>query len=139
MVIPVLLVSQSDGLTLKGAVDAGPVNAALFRDPSRGYQGADTDHRALMYAPTALDQGSSVSHWDTSAFPNLLMEPNINPDLTHSLDLTVSALRDIDWFADGGTTDAAPPKSGCTSASGPPSPWLALLGLLALVRRRRPG
>ena len=65
------------------------MTAAIFRDPSQGFQGADPSHRALMYAPTTLDPGSSVSHWDTSAFPNLLMEPIINADLTHSLDLTV--------------------------------------------------
>ena len=52
-----------------------------------------------MYAPHDASSGSSVSHWDTSVIPNLLMEPNINPDLTHSLDLTVPALRDIGWLA----------------------------------------
>ena len=136
VVIPVLMMTQADGTALKGAVDAGPVNAAVLRDSSQGYQGADRSARALMYAPSTLASGSSVSHWDTSAFPNLLMEPNINGDLAHSLDLTVPALRDIDWFADAGTGGGS--KSGCTTASGPPSPWLALLGLLAFVRRRRP-
>ena len=77
---------------------AGPVNAAIVRDPSQGYAGADSAQRALLYAPTPLSLGSSVSHWDTSAFPNLLMEPFINGDLTHGLDLTLPLLRDIGWF-----------------------------------------
>ena len=42
-----------------------------------------------------------MSHWDVSAFPNLLMEPNINPDLTTTLvpplDLTFPLLQDIGW------------------------------------------
>jgi hypothetical protein len=42
-----------------------------------------------------------VSHWDTIAFPNLLMEPAINADLTHSVippqDLTFGQLQDIGW------------------------------------------
>ncbi len=145
--IPVLMMTQADGTTLKGAVSAGLVTAAILRDASKGFQGADSSARAFMYAPTTLSSGSSVSHWDTSVFPNLLMEPNINPDLTHSLDLTVPALRDIDWFADagtgagggadGGTGGGGTTNSGCSTALGPPSPWLALLGVLAFVRRRR--
>ncbi|HSP18480.1 MAG TPA: PA domain-containing protein, partial [Myxococcaceae bacterium] len=154
VVIPVLMITQDEGVTLKSAVDAGPVNASVIRDASQGYQGADPQARARMYAPSTLSSGSSVSHWDTSAFPNLLMEPNINGDLNHSLDLTLPALRDIDWvLGDGGSSggiDAGTPdagtggggggggKSGCTVSSGPPSPWLALLGLLVFVRRKRP-
>jgi hypothetical protein len=42
-----------------------------------------------------------VSHWDITATPNLLMEPNINPDLGLILvtpkDLTVPLLKDIGW------------------------------------------
>ena len=154
VVIPVVMVTQVDGTTLKVAVDAGPVSAAIVLDPDGGsFQGADASKRPFMYAPSTLDLGSSVSHWNTTAFPNLLMEPFINADLTHSLDLTVPALADIGWSTAGGTggggTDAgggpdagggggSTSKSGCTSASGPPTPWLALLALLAFVLRKRP-
>ena len=48
--------------------------------------------------------GSSISHWDPIAFRNQLMEPAINPDLTHSLippqDLTLMHFRDLGWFLD---------------------------------------
>jgi PA domain len=155
--IPVLLMTQADGTALESAVAAGPVSALIVRDESKGFSGADSSHRALLYSPTTLESGSSVSHWDTSAFPNLLMEPIINPDLTHSLDLTVSLLSDIGWtLSDGGTGGdggicvfpvgggsaiagggAGGSGSGCTAALGPPAPWLALLALLALARRRR--
>ncbi|HTS82001.1 MAG TPA: PA domain-containing protein [Myxococcaceae bacterium] len=152
--IPVLLILQTDGQTLKAAVGAGTVNAEIVRDRDAGIAGADSEDRAFMYAPTTLTVGSSVSHWDTSAFPNLLMEPFINSDLTHSLDLTVPLLADIGWFSDGGsivvpdggsgTPDAGSgggggggSSSGCTSAVGPPAASLALLTLLAFVRRRR--
>jgi hypothetical protein len=54
-----------------------------------------------MYTPNPYQGGSSVSHFDTSAFPNLLMEPNINGDLTHNVmppwDLTLPLLKDIGW------------------------------------------
>jgi hypothetical protein len=55
----------------------------------------------LLFTPDPFQGGSSVSHWDTIAFPNLLMEPNINGDLTHSVtvpqDLTRQLLLDIGW------------------------------------------
>jgi hypothetical protein len=54
-----------------------------------------------MYGPNPFQSGSSVSHWDVSAFPNQLMEPNINGDLTHAVkppyDLTAPLLKDIGW------------------------------------------
>src|SRR5207247_7982338 len=41
--------------------------------------------------------------WDSTAYPNQLMEPGINGDLTHSVvpnaDLTLSLLRDVGWKA----------------------------------------
>lgn len=63
--------------------------------------GADAGNRALMYSPNPFQVGSSVSHWDTIAFPNQLMEPAINGDLTHEVtppnDLTFRLLQDIGW------------------------------------------
>lgn len=66
--------------------------------------GADPQGRARLHAPFPASSGSSVSHFDTVAFKNLLMEPAIDPDLTHQLtapdDLTLELLRDVGWFAD---------------------------------------
>ncbi len=98
VLIPVAMVSQADGTSLKSAVAAGEVHAEFTRDTGQGRAGADASDRALLYAPTTFESGSSVSHWDKTAFPNLLMEPVINPDLTHSLDLTPVLMRDIGWF-----------------------------------------
>jgi len=56
-----------------------------------------------MYAPNPLQSGSSISHWETIASPNQLMEPAISGDLTHSVsgvDLTLDLMRDIGWYAD---------------------------------------
>jgi len=108
--IPTVSVSQADGVTLKAAVanavkygsrgHPGSVVAALAFDTSRK-AGADAAGRPLLYTPNPLVGGSSVSHWDVSAFPNLLMEPNINSDLTTTLvppkDLTVPLLKDMGW------------------------------------------
>jgi len=98
--IPSVSLSRPDGLTVLGAL---PVSADLRVDPTIR-AGADGLNRARLYAPTLLATGSSVSHFDTVAFRNLLMEPSINPDLTHNVrapyDLTLELFRDIGWFAD---------------------------------------
>lgn len=103
--IPSVLITLADGNTLKGALryrsrtHSGVwVNLGVNMAQRAG---ADPLGRALMFTPSPFQSGSSVSHWDTSAFPNLLMEPNINSDLTHSVtspqDLTLQLLLDIGW------------------------------------------
>jgi len=63
--------------------------------------GADALNHAQVYTPNPFVPGSSVSHYDVGAFPNVLMEPAINADLTHSTippqDLTFTLLKDIGW------------------------------------------
>jgi hypothetical protein len=63
--------------------------------------GADPNGFVQMFTPNPFQSGSSVSHYDTGAFRNLLMEPAINGDLTHEVtppfDLTYSLLLDIGW------------------------------------------
>ena len=103
-------VSLDDGARLKAVVaDAakygtrgkpGVASDVFAVDPSRR-AGADLAGRPLLYTPNPLVPGSSVSHWDVSAFPNLLMEPNISPDLGTTLvppkDLTKTLLTDLGW------------------------------------------
>jgi len=103
--IPAVRVTLDDGIALKAAlakrsrlhsnvfVNLG-VNLALRA-------GADSQGRLQMFAPNPYQSGSSVSHFDTSAFPNLLMEPAINVDLSHEVlppnELSFPLLRDVGW------------------------------------------
>jgi hypothetical protein len=63
--------------------------------------GADPFGFVQLYTPNPFSGGSSVSHFDTGAFRNLLMEPAINADLTHEVttpfDLTFELFEDIGW------------------------------------------
>lgn len=52
---------------------------------------------ARMFAPETVQPGSSVSHFHTAAFPNLLMEPSISRSLFEDLDLTIELFRDLGW------------------------------------------
>ena len=104
--IPTVRITLADGVSLKNALakrtrtrTAG-VMGTLGVNPSV-LAGADAFGRVFLYTPNPFISGSSVSHYDVSAFRNLLMEPNINSDLTHSVrppeDLTFTLLQDIGW------------------------------------------
>ncbi len=70
-----------------------------------------------LFAPTSLQSGSSLSHYDKAAFPNLLMEPAINTGLPLNLDLTRQQMRDIGWFRDA-NGDLVPDTISNVSAEG---------------------
>ena len=103
-------ITMADGDTLKAAVAGakplgsrstpGVATATWDIDPTR-IAGADSQGRPLLYTPNPLVGGSSVSHWDVTASPNLLMEPSINADLGIILDapkdLTLPLLKDLGW------------------------------------------
>jgi hypothetical protein len=63
--------------------------------------GADAQGRVKLFTPNPFQSGSSVSHWDVTAFRHQLMEPAINGDLTQSVlppeDLTFMLFKDIGW------------------------------------------
>ncbi|MEQ1832789.1 MAG: PA domain-containing protein [Candidatus Eisenbacteria bacterium] len=101
--IPSGAITLADGNALKAAIAGGPTTVTLRLSPTQR-AGMSPTGRVRMYAPNPFQGGSSVSHYDVSAFPNLLMEPAINSDLTGSLDLTVDLFHDIGWFGRGGPT-----------------------------------
>lgn len=93
--IPSVRVTLTNGTLIKNNLPAtGNLSTTNVRKAGMNGSG-----RMLMYAPSPFQSGSSVSHWDTSATPNLLMEPAINVDLDGSLDATLELMRDTGWFA----------------------------------------
>lgn len=112
--IPSVMISQSLGAGIKAQLAAlQVVNTTIGLDLSQR-AGADPLDRAQLYATNPAITGSSISHFDNIAIRNQLMEPAINPDLTHELippyDMTLPQMRDIGWFRDAnldGTPDAA--------------------------------
>jgi hypothetical protein len=104
--IPVVSVSQADGAQLKVALLGGPVNVTLGFDNSV-ISGVDGAGRVKLYAPNPFESGSSVSHFDVSALPNLLMEPAINTNLSNTVDLTLSHFVDLGWRDDCATVSVA--------------------------------
>jgi hypothetical protein len=95
--IPVVSVTQGDGTLLKTALLGGPVNITLAPDASQPLAGTDGFFRVKLYAPNPYQGGSSISHFDVSALPHLLMEPAINTSLSSDVDLTLPHFHDLGW------------------------------------------
>ncbi len=96
--IPVVSVSQSDGAMLRANL---PAQVKIGRDAVLK-AGMNAAGQMLLYAPDPVEPGSSISHWDDSASPNLLMEWAISSDLPIGVDLTTDLFKDIGWFGGGG-------------------------------------
>lgn len=102
--IPAVSITQADGNRIRTEINNGAqVSVTLHRNPNKR-AGADSQGRALVYTVDPVKPGSSVSHFDESADPNLLMEPNNDSDVTLSVqppqDLTLPLFRDIGWYED---------------------------------------
>ena len=128
--IPSGRITISDGATLRANLAAG-VTVTLGVDQTLR-AGADASGRPLLDATDPVIAGSSMSHWDPIAFPDLLMEPNINGDLPHDVDLTLAALnrhrldRADDPRRRAASADRSrqsPPSGACRGARAPEASW----------------
>ncbi|MEO8057863.1 MAG: PA domain-containing protein [Burkholderiales bacterium] len=103
--IPAVRVSLDDGVEIKAAIASvkkprfAPFGV-LYENPLK-LAGADYLNRVYLFSPNPYQGGSSISHYDTSATPNLLMEPFAEPNQAIAVsapgDLTLELLQDIGW------------------------------------------
>lgn len=121
--VPVVSITQSDGATLKSLLASNvPITATIGTEQTL-LAGADNLNWPLLYAPNPVSPGSSVSHWDVSATPNLLMEPAINSDLTSNVDLTRYVFQDIGWFGNPVLSASTPTPLKLELDGGAPNPF----------------
>ncbi|MCU0304343.1 MAG: hypothetical protein MUC56_09840 [Thermoanaerobaculales bacterium] len=88
--IPAVALGQNDGATIKAEL---PGVTGVLRVLER--LGQHAGGNPLLYAPSPVEPGSSVSHWDTTASPDLLMEPFLSATLFDEVDLTPAQFRDV--------------------------------------------
>jgi len=131
--IPVVSVTLGDGNAIKAELGSG-VNVTIGIDSGQ-LAGADGSGRVKLYSPNPVESGSSTSHWDVTANPNLLMEPAINGNLSGDVDLTLAHFTDIGWFT--GTTGIGDPGVSAALVLAPvvPTPFAAS----AQIRFHLPG
>ncbi len=63
--------------------------------------GVHPSGHVLMYAPNPLEQGSSVSHWDTTLTPDELMEPFVADQPIQDPGLALELMLDLGWNSGG--------------------------------------
>jgi hypothetical protein len=118
IVIPAVMISQADGTTLKNAMASATVTATIRTSPTK-ISGLTAAGRMKMYSPNPIEPGSSVSHFDVSATPDVLMEPAINSSLHDTVDLTHDLLVEIGWLANATGVATTSPTPGFRVQSAP--------------------
>lgn len=117
--IPTVSLRRADGLSIVAQL-GGTVTGSIGVDPTVR-AGADQANRARVFAPFPVAGGSSISHFDSAARRNLLMEPAINNDLTHKVkapdDLTFELLRDVGWTFPDADADGVVDDEDCNPNS----------------------
>jgi cysteine-rich repeat protein len=89
---PIFSVTVADGQLL---ADASGSTVTLSSAQNQ-LVGADASGQLYLFAINPYDGGSSVSHWDTYARHNLLMEPSSSPDIEQT-DITRFLMQDLGW------------------------------------------
>lgn len=98
---------SSTGLLWNGS----NVNTQAIGLLTAGFQDNDSSStftsgdRVQMYAPNPVESGSSVSHFNTAASPNELMEPQYTEG-QYTLGLAVQLLKDIGWTVNVASNNA---------------------------------
>ena len=116
--IPTVMVSQTDGNAIRNALTGNTVTATLRPNPTV-IAGMHPAGGVKMYAPKPLEPGSSVSHFDTSCIPDVLMEPAINAGLHDTVDLTQQVMIDIGWLSDQTAVEGNPVAAAFRVKSAP--------------------
>ncbi len=86
--------SSTNGLLVWAGPQTTQAAASLVTAP------LDGDGHVYMYAPPTFNDGSSVSHFEESTSPDLLMEPFASSNLdvqSNDIDLALEFLHDIGW------------------------------------------
>ncbi|MEM9079232.1 MAG: PA domain-containing protein [Verrucomicrobiota bacterium] len=89
--IPSVFVSEAAGVALRQLPQGTLVNLRVT-DLAGTWDG-----KPLMYTPSGLEPGSSVSHWDVGFEPSFLLEPVSADTGRNDPDLALTMLRDIGW------------------------------------------
>ena len=106
--IPSIRVTQAAGTSFKANL---PLTVTFVIDPTK-MEGADDLGRPRLFMPNPVQSGSSGSHYDAIAQPNLLMEPAINGSLRgyYNLDITPALLADTGWVLNTGNAKIGSPS-----------------------------
>jgi MYXO-CTERM domain-containing protein len=92
--IPAVAISVSDEMALQNS--GGTITLMLGADKTR-LTGADALGRPYLYASDPIRSGSTVSHWDPLARPDLIQEPESGYNHPHDVTMETALMHDIGW------------------------------------------
>jgi hypothetical protein len=103
--IPAVRVTQADGALIASGLAKPNGNTAgtdaNFERSKTSHSGAVAQRRITMFTPDPDRPGSSVSHYNTPAARNQLMEPSLSANLSHAgtppTHLTIELFKNIGW------------------------------------------
>lgn len=99
---PAVMVTQAVGDLIDLQLSKGPASVSWVPGSTRSNANPTG---AYLYTPTAIEPGSSISHFNTGSYPRaLLMQPASEPSTPLNLDLTASAMADMGWSVINGLT-----------------------------------
>ncbi len=94
--IPVIAIGQDDGNLIRPELPGVNVTFDVL-----SIWGMHAAGFPKLYAPNPVEMGSSISHWDVSAWPDALMEPFTTEDEYNEVDMTPGLFEDIGWTLAG--------------------------------------
>jgi MYXO-CTERM domain-containing protein len=108
------------GVTVQDAALLSSGETVTLDAVSTELVGADTQGRMYMYASDPIVQGSTVSHWDPIARPNLMEEPNASFIISHDIRMEAAVMQDIGWtpFTGAGGMSGSAGTTGTAGATG---------------------
>ncbi len=111
--VPVIGITVADASLLAAA---GSTTSVTLDSEAARPVGLDEQGHMYLYATDPILPGSTVSHWDPIARPNLMQEPNASYDESHDIRLEVALMHDIGWtpFCGNGRMD---PDEECDSGA----------------------
>jgi hypothetical protein len=104
--IPVVAITNADAQILLDN-SGRTITLSLSSDNTR-MTGADAQGRPFLYASDPVRPGSTVSHWDPLARPDLIQEPESGYGHPHDVTIEAALMRDIGWatFCGNGQLDS---------------------------------
>jgi uncharacterized protein (TIGR03382 family) len=122
--VPAVFITNQDGTDVLQRLDGGTVTA-LFASSDHISNTDTAQQRVLLYTPSAISAGSTLSHWNGGSFPkSLLMEPFLGSTARVNLDLTPAALADLGWPVVNGLSVGMSKAQSATLESGGQATYL---------------
>jgi PA domain/Domain of unknown function DUF11 len=130
--VPAVFISNHDGTSVLSQLGFGDTVTGSFGNSSQTANTDSSQQRILLYTPSTLSPGSTLSHWNNQGYPHgLLMEPFLSPTALVDMDVTPATMQDMGWQVNNGLTVGITKTLESTFVAGTTATYL-----MAVINRR---